>query len=41
MFEIFRKKRIARYGLRGWSGYCINIDKDIGVTGGHSLRGSY
>lgn len=30
-----------QHGLRGWSGYCINIDKDIGVTGGHSLRGSY
>lgn len=26
------------YGLRDWSGYCIDIDKDTGVTGGHPLR---
>ena len=26
------------YGLRDWSGYCIDIDKDIGVTGAHPMR---
>lgn len=26
------------YGLRDWSGYCIDIDKNTGVTGGHSMR---
>lgn len=26
------------YGLRDWSGYCIEIHKDTGVTGAHPLR---
>lgn len=26
------------YSLRDWSGYCIDIDKDIGVTGAHPMR---
>jgi hypothetical protein len=26
------------YGLRDWSGYCIDIDKNTGVTGGHPMR---
>ena len=26
------------YGLRDWSGYCIDIDMDTGVTGGHPMR---
>lgn len=26
------------YGLREWSGYCIDVDQKIGVTGGHPMR---
>ena len=26
------------YGLRDWGGYCIDIDKNTGVTGGHSMK---
>ena len=26
------------YGLRDWSGYCIDVDQKIGVTGGHPMR---
>ena len=26
------------YGLREWSGYCIDVDQNIGVTGGHPMR---
>lgn len=26
------------YGLQDWSGYCIDIDKNTGVTGGHPMR---
>ncbi len=26
------------YGLRDWGGYCIDIDKNVGVIGGHHLR---
>lgn len=26
------------YGLHDWSGYCIDLNKETGVTGGHSMK---
>ena len=26
------------YGLKNWNGYCIDIDAEKGVTGGHSMK---